>query len=274
MGSSALSRHRKHPLNVSLHDFTQRAAVTIADTTCRFFLKSFVPHSPHDHSAWPRDYCHIVQGAHSIDIPTELAVVAQCNRLTRLTQVSDQRLQQGFDRAHPPPAPVDTVAFRAEWLAQEHFDRIGHSGDYYLSHHAWDHDIPILMPQETYVEASNHLLTVASTSIVHIAGREVNLLVDSTAEREHAEGRYPGTSREKVQADMAMLRNSWTIVLVLVAEYFRARLLFFLLNGEGTLTTWTSYSARTSPPIQACSKSAHGVDARMDAEDVYLSGRL
>ncbi|BGP29790.1 hypothetical protein JCM10296v2_001536 [Rhodotorula toruloides] len=118
------------------HTHDWRAAVTIADISCRFILKAFIPHSPHDHSAWPRHYCHIVEGAHSVDIPTELAVEAQCNRLTLLAQVSDRRLEQGFDRAHPPPAPVDTVSFRAEWLAQEHFDRIGHGEAYYLSHHA------------------------------------------------------------------------------------------------------------------------------------------
>ncbi|BGP68089.1 hypothetical protein NBRC10513v2_001416 [Rhodotorula toruloides] len=205
------------------HTHDWRAVVTIANISCRFILKPFVPHSPHDYSAWPRDYFRIVEGPHSIDIPTELAVEAQCNRLTLLTQVSDQRLERGFDRAHPPPAPVDTVSFRAEWLAQEHFDRIGQSGAYCLSHHAWDHDIPFLMPEEGYINASNRLLAVASKSLVHIGGREVNLLVESAANQEHAEGRYPHPSREKVEQDMRMLVASWTVVLLLVAEYFRVR---------------------------------------------------
>ncbi|BGP22552.1 hypothetical protein JCM10295v2_001437 [Rhodotorula toruloides] len=198
-----------------------RAAITIADTSCRFILESFVPHSPHDLEAWPRDHCHIVEGSHATEIPTELAVEAQCNRLTRLTQVSDQRLARGFDRAHPPPVPVDTVSFRAEWLAQEHFDRIGHGRAYYLSEDAWDHDIPFLMPQDGYEDASNRLLFLASKSIVRIGGHEVNLLVDSAAQQEHVEGKYPGTSRERVTRDLEMLKESWTLVLHLVTEYLR-----------------------------------------------------
>lgn len=80
-----------------------------------------------------------------------------------------------------------------------------------------------MMPEEGYINASNRLLAVASKSLVHIGGREVNLLVESAANQEHAEGRYPHPSREKVEQDMRMLVASWTVVLLLVAEYFRVR---------------------------------------------------
>lgn len=207
----------------------QHMAVEFTDSRYRFILQPFIPHSPHDLEAWPRDFCHVVEGSASTDIPIELAVEAQCNRLVALEHFPQRRVSQGFSRERPPPVPLDTVSFRAEWLTQDYFNRIGRSLAYYLSADAWDHDIPILMSERGYVNARTRLFEIAQRSVVEIRGERVDLLVESAAEREHAEGIYPGTSRETVSADLARLKRSWTVVLHMVGEYMRVRIQFRFL---------------------------------------------